>query len=75
MAGGDAVVRRSTTAGKPSGQPVDVLTGFVDDHGDDMGRAVGMTIDKRGALLVADDVGSTVWSVTGGGRVASAPSR
>jgi glucose/arabinose dehydrogenase len=50
--------------GKPSGAPLDVLTGFVKDNGDAMGRPVGVIIDKRGALLVADDVGNTVWRVT-----------
>jgi glucose/arabinose dehydrogenase len=33
--------------GKPSGEPVDVLTGFVKDNGDAMGRPVGVAIDKR----------------------------
>jgi glucose/arabinose dehydrogenase len=50
--------------GKPSGEPVDVLTGFVKDNGDAMGRPVGVAIDKSGALLVADDVGNTIWRVT-----------
>lgn len=57
--------------GVPSGQPVDVLTGFVTERGDAMGRPVGVTIDKRGALLVADDVGNTVWRVTGSTATAS----
>jgi glucose/arabinose dehydrogenase len=52
------------TDGVPSGEPVDVLTGFVRDNGDAMGRPVGVAIDRRGALLVADDVGNTVWRVT-----------
>ena len=47
--------------GKPSGQPVDVLTGFLSNHGDALGRPVGVAIDHTGALLVADDVGNTVW--------------
>jgi len=51
--------------GQPSGPPIDVLTGFVEADGDAMGRPVGVAIDKRGALLVADDVGNTVWRVTG----------
>jgi glucose/arabinose dehydrogenase len=51
--------------GKPSDLPIDVLTGFVKENGDAMGRPVGVTIDKRGALLVADDVGNTIWRVTG----------
>ncbi|THC42825.1 sorbosone dehydrogenase family protein [Massilia sp. Mn16-1_5] len=49
--------------GKPNGQPVDVLTGFVDRNGDALGRPVGVAIDKAGALLVADDVGNVVWRV------------
>ena len=51
------------TDGKPSGQPEDVLTGFVNDNGDAHGRPVGVAIDNRGALLVADDVGNVVWRV------------
>ena len=53
------------TGGKPAGTPVDVLTGFVDDHGEASGRPVGVAIDAKGALLVADDVGNTVWRATG----------
>jgi glucose/arabinose dehydrogenase len=52
------------TRGKPSGDPVEVLTGFVDARDEAMGRPVGVAIDRRGALLVADDVGNTVWRVT-----------
>jgi glucose/arabinose dehydrogenase len=51
------------TGGMPSGAPVDVLSGFVRDNGDAMGRPVGVAIDRRGALLVADDVGNAVWRV------------
>lgn len=50
--------------GKPAGDPVDVLTGFLTKDGDAQGRPVGVAIDKRGALLVADDVGDVVWRVT-----------
>ncbi len=49
--------------GRPNGMPVDVLTGFITDDGDAMGRPVGVALDKRGGLLVADDVGNTVWRV------------
>ena len=52
-------------AGHPSGDPLDVLTGFVNDRGEAAGRPVGVAIDKRGALLVADDVGNAIWRVTG----------
>ncbi|HEU5136656.1 MAG TPA: sorbosone dehydrogenase family protein [Steroidobacteraceae bacterium] len=50
--------------GRPSGPPLDVLTGFVSDAGEAMGRPVGVAIDGKGALLVADDVGNVVWRVT-----------
>ena len=50
--------------GKPSGKPRDVLTGFLSDKGEAQGRPVGVRIDKQGALLVADDVGNTIWRVT-----------
>ena len=51
-------------SGAPSGQPIDMLTGFVRENGEAMGRPVGVAIDKRGALLVADDVGNVIWRVT-----------
>ena len=50
--------------GHPVGLPQDVLSGFLDDKGQAMGRPVGVAIDPRGALLVADDVGGVVWRVT-----------
>ena len=50
----------------PTGAPVDVLTGFLSDDGKAFGRPVGVALDKRGALLVADDVGDTVWRVSTG---------
>jgi glucose/arabinose dehydrogenase len=53
--------------GRPTGMPSDVLTGFVDLNGDALGRPVGVAVDKTGALLVADDVGNTVWRVTPAG--------
>jgi len=53
------------TGGKPSGKPMDVLTGFIDENGDAQGRPVGVLVDHAGGLLVADDVGNTVWRVTG----------
>ncbi|AZC65017.1 PQQ-dependent sugar dehydrogenase [Pseudomonas chlororaphis] len=50
--------------GKPVGQPVDVLTGFLSADEKAMGRPVGVVIDKQGDLLVADDVGNKVWRVS-----------
>ncbi len=52
--------------GKPSGMPLDVLTGFLSDDGDAFGRPVGVALDAKGALLVADDVGNVVWRVSTG---------
>jgi glucose/arabinose dehydrogenase len=49
--------------GKPGGLPVDVLTGFVDADGKAMGRPVGLALDSSGSLLVADDVGNSIWRV------------
>lgn len=50
--------------GKPSGQPIDVLTGFLDDDKNALGRPVGVAMDKTGALLAADDVGNVIWHVS-----------
>jgi glucose/arabinose dehydrogenase len=50
--------------GNPAGPPVDVLSGFIDKDGKALGRPVGVALDSDGALLVADDVGNTVWRVT-----------
>jgi len=52
------------SAGKPSGPPVDVLTGFLSKEEKAMGRPVGVVIDQQGDLLVADDVGNKVWRVS-----------
>jgi glucose/arabinose dehydrogenase len=54
--------------GKPSGPPVEVLSGFLSPEGEAYGRPVGVAIDRRGALLVADDVGNAIWRVTGAAR-------
>ena len=52
------------SAGKPTGQPIDVLSGFLNDEEKAMGRPVGVVIDQQGNLLVADDVGNKVWRVS-----------
>jgi glucose/arabinose dehydrogenase len=52
------------TRGKPDGQPVDLLTGFLDGDGRARGRPVGVALDHRGGLLVADDVGNIIWRVS-----------
>jgi glucose/arabinose dehydrogenase len=52
-------------AGRPSSAPpLEVLTGFLTDGGRAQGRPVGVAIDARGALLVADDVGNVIWRVS-----------
>lgn len=51
--------------GTATGLPVDVLSGFLSPEGEAYGRPVGVAMDKRGALLVADDVGNVVWRVSG----------
>lgn len=58
--------------GRPTGNPQDFVTGFLKD-GKTRGRPVGVAVDRTGALLVADDVGNTVWRVSyAGDRDASA---
>jgi glucose/arabinose dehydrogenase len=54
--------------GHPNGKAEDVVTGFLDADGQARGRPVGVAIDKTGALLIADDVGNTVWRVTAAGQ-------
>ena len=51
--------------GRPVGNPMDFVTGFLSD-GKARGRPVGVAVDRSGALIVADDVGNTVWRVTAG---------
>jgi len=50
--------------GRPSGQPLDVLTGFLSAEGRAYGRPVGVALDRQGALLAADDVGNAVWRLS-----------
>jgi glucose/arabinose dehydrogenase len=50
--------------GRPSGKAEDVVTGFVNAKDEAKGRPVGLAVDKSGALLIADDVGNTVWRVS-----------
>ena len=49
--------------GRPNGDPADFVTGFHVD-GTTYGRPVGVTVDPRGALIVADDLSNTIWRVT-----------
>lgn len=60
--------------GRPQGEMIDVLTGFLNEDGQAQGRPVGVMTDATGALLVADDVGNRIWRVTraGGQRRAEA---
>jgi glucose/arabinose dehydrogenase len=50
--------------GKPSGMPRPILTGFLNEKGEARGRPVGVLVDRRNGLLVADDVGNAVWRWT-----------
>ncbi|MDR8017588.1 PQQ-dependent sugar dehydrogenase [Ectopseudomonas guguanensis] len=49
--------------GRPAGKPIDFVTGFRTEDGKTRGRPVGVTVDPRGALIVADDLANTVWRV------------
>ncbi len=50
--------------GRPAGDPVDFVSGFLGSDGKARGRPVGVTVDPKGALIVADDLSNTVWRVT-----------
>ena len=52
------------SGGSPSGPPVDVVTGFLSPDKKAHGRPVGVAVDREGAILLADDVGNTIWRVT-----------
>ena len=52
------------SGGRPAGDPVDFVYGFLGEDGKARGRPVGVTVDPRGALIVADDLANTVWRVT-----------
>ncbi|HNV77924.1 MAG TPA: sorbosone dehydrogenase family protein [Thermomonas sp.] len=47
--------------GRPVGKMQDLLTGFLDAGGNARGRPVGIAVQADGGILVADDVGNTVW--------------
>jgi len=60
--------------GRPvAGPPVDFVSGFRDDDGSTRGRPVGVTVDPRGALIVADDLSNTIWRVTSPGAERGEP--
>jgi glucose/arabinose dehydrogenase len=53
--------------GKPFGPPQSVVSGFYsDDQTTLYGAPVGLAQDQEGALLVADDVGNSVWRISAG---------
>ena len=65
---GYKVVYVPFAGGRPSGMAQDVVTGFLTPDGKKArGRPVGLAVDARGGLLIADDVGNTVWRVTAAG--------
>lgn len=60
--------------GRPSGMPEDILTGFVDDSGNALGRPAGVAVDRTGGVLVADDVGNTIWRIAPAAAVSATAS-
>jgi glucose/arabinose dehydrogenase len=57
--------------GRPNGPPQDVVTGFISNDGKTRGRPVGVAIDRTGGILIADDVGNTIWRVAAASSKAS----
>ena len=54
--------------GRPNGPAQEVVTGFLNADEKARGRPVGLALDKAGNLLIADDVGNTIWRVSSAGR-------
>jgi glucose/arabinose dehydrogenase len=67
--GGYKVIFVPFESGKPVGKPIDVLTKFLNENGEAQGRPVGVLVDKKGHLLVADDVGNAIWNVKGNKKI------
>ena len=68
---GYQVVYLPFRGGRPVGKVQPFVTGFIDAKGHAQGRPVGVAVDRSGALLVADDLGDTVWRVTPATRTAN----
>lgn len=49
---------------QPIGQPVNILTGFLDEDDNAQGRPTSVAIAPDGALLVVDDVANIIWRVS-----------
>jgi glucose/arabinose dehydrogenase len=58
--------------GKPAGQPTVLMTGFLNGDDEAQGRPVGVALDQRGGVLIADDAGDVVWRITGTSPVVAA---
>jgi glucose/arabinose dehydrogenase len=54
--------------GHPVGKPQTIVNGFLNGDGEARGRPVGLAVDQQGGLLIADDLGDTLWRVTSAGR-------
>jgi glucose/arabinose dehydrogenase len=54
--------------GRPIGNPMTFVSGFLNSAGKIRGRPVGLTVDRTGSLIIADDVGNAVWRVSYSGR-------
>ncbi len=63
---GHKVVTLAMRHGKPTGEYVDFLTGFITDDGNAWGRPAALAVAKDGSLLVADDGGNVIYRVSYG---------
>ena len=50
--------------GKPTGMPMPILDAFLNDKGEARGRPVGVIVDQKAGILVADDVGNVIWRLS-----------
>jgi glucose/arabinose dehydrogenase len=65
---GYKVVRLPLTAGAPTGEYEDFVTGFVTADGQVWGRPVGVAVASDGSLMVSDDGSNSIWQVSYTGK-------
>jgi len=63
---GHKVVTLPMRGGKPTGEYVDFLTGFINEEGGAWGRPVAIAVAKDGSLLLADDGANVVYRISYG---------
>ncbi len=64
LSGYDVIYVDFNERDQPHGEPMTLLSGFVDDDQKAKGRPTMVEFDQTGALLVSDDVGGIIWRLS-----------